>query len=43
MKAYGAVDVEIHIFLTSAHAGGEWWVSRTGRFTSGDKPPLPIG
>jgi hypothetical protein len=24
MKAYGGVDVEIHIFLTSALAGGEW-------------------
>jgi hypothetical protein len=24
MKAYGVVDVQIHIFLTSAVAGGEW-------------------
>jgi hypothetical protein len=24
MKAYGGVDVQIHIFLTSALAGGEW-------------------
>jgi hypothetical protein len=32
MKAYGAVDV-YHIFLTSAQAGGEWSVSRLGRFT----------
>jgi hypothetical protein len=33
MKAYGGVDVQIHIFLTSALAGGEWSASRTGRFT----------
>jgi hypothetical protein len=38
MKAYGGVDVQIHIFLTSALAGGEWSVSRPGRFT-----PIPIG
>jgi hypothetical protein len=33
MKTYGGVDVSIHIFLTSALAGGEWSASRTGRFT----------
>jgi hypothetical protein len=33
MKAYGLVDVYIHIFLTSALAGGEWSASRPGRFT----------
>jgi hypothetical protein len=33
MKAYGGVDVKIHIFLTSALAGGEWLASRPGRFT----------
>jgi hypothetical protein len=26
------VDVEIHIFLTSALVGGEWSTSRPGRF-----------
>jgi hypothetical protein len=33
MKAYGGVDVQIHIFLTSALVGGEWSTSRPGRFT----------
>jgi hypothetical protein len=31
------VDVYIHIFLTSALAGGEWSALRPGRFTSGEK------
>jgi hypothetical protein len=35
MKAYEEVDVYIHIFLTSALAGGEWSASRPGRFTPG--------
>jgi hypothetical protein len=30
MKAYGAVDIQIHIFLTSALAGGEWSASCPG-------------
>jgi hypothetical protein len=33
MKAYGGMDVQIHIFLTSALFGGEWSASRLGRFT----------
>jgi hypothetical protein len=32
MKAYGGVDAYIHIFLTSALAGGERSASRPGRF-----------
>jgi hypothetical protein len=39
MKAYGGVDVQIHIFLTSALAGGEWSASRPSRFTPGKKIP----
>jgi hypothetical protein len=35
MKTYGGVDVLIHIFLTSAVAGGEWSASRPGCFTPG--------
>jgi hypothetical protein len=37
MKAYGAVDIEIHIFFTSALAGGEWSASGPCRFTSGER------
>jgi hypothetical protein len=37
MKACGGVDVYIHIFLTSALAGGEWSASRPGRFTPGER------
>jgi hypothetical protein len=39
MKAYGGVDVYIHIFLTSALVGGEWSASRLGRFTHGERDP----
>jgi hypothetical protein len=42
MKAYGGVDVQIHIFLTSALVGGEWSASRSGRFTPGKELPVPI-
>jgi hypothetical protein len=33
------VDVEIHIFLTSALVGGEWSASRPGRFTPEERAP----
>jgi hypothetical protein len=39
MKAYGGVDVEIHIFLTSALVGGEWLASRPHGFTPGESAP----
>jgi hypothetical protein len=36
MKAYGGMNVYIHIFLTSALlAGGEWSASFAGHFTPG--------
>jgi hypothetical protein len=35
MKTYGGVDVEIHVFLTSALAGSEWSASHPGRFSPG--------
>jgi hypothetical protein len=39
MKAYGGVDVQIHIFLTSALVGGEWSASRPGRYNPGKRAP----
>jgi hypothetical protein len=39
MREYGGVDVQIHIFLTSALALGEWSTSRPGRFTPGKRSP----
>jgi hypothetical protein len=32
MKAYGGMDVWIHVFFTSALVGVEWSSSRPGRF-----------
>jgi hypothetical protein len=43
MKSYDGVDVQIHIFLTSALAGVEWSASRPGRFTPGETASVPIG
>jgi hypothetical protein len=43
MKAYGGVDVYIHVFLTSELVGGERSASSPGHFTPGDKLPVPIG
>jgi hypothetical protein len=40
MKAYGGVDVQIHIFLTSALAGGEWSASHPCRFNPGERAPV---
>jgi hypothetical protein len=37
MKTYGGVDVQIHVFLTSALVGDEWSASRPGRFTLGQR------
>jgi hypothetical protein len=39
MKAYGEVDVKIHIFLTSALDGGEWSASRPGSHIPGERAP----
>jgi hypothetical protein len=43
MKANGGVDVQIHIFLTSALVLGEWSASRPGRFTPEKRAAVPIG
>jgi hypothetical protein len=37
MMAYGGVDVQIHVFLTSALVGGEWSGTRSGHFTPGER------
>jgi hypothetical protein len=39
MEAYGGVDVQIHIFLTSAQAAGEWSPSHLCNFTPGERAP----
>jgi hypothetical protein len=33
------MDIQIHIFLTTALVGGEWSDSRPGRFTPGEIAP----
>jgi hypothetical protein len=43
MKVYGGVDVQIHVFLTSAVVGGEWSASSPGRLTPGKESSVPIG
>jgi hypothetical protein len=40
MKTNGAVDIQIHIFLTSALVGGEWSDSRLGRFNAEKDAPV---
>jgi hypothetical protein len=39
MMAYGGVDVQTHVFLTSALVGGEWSASCPGRFTFRERAP----
>jgi hypothetical protein len=39
MKAYKGVDVQTHVFLTSALVGVEWSASRPGRFTLEGRDP----
>jgi hypothetical protein len=39
MKIYEGVDIQIHIFLTSALVGDEWSVTRPSRFTPGERAP----
>jgi hypothetical protein len=37
-RRIGEVDVELHAFLNSTIDGGEWSVSRSGRFTPAERP-----
>jgi hypothetical protein len=39
MKTYGEVELQLHAFLTSAPGGGEWSVSRPGRFAPRERAP----
>jgi hypothetical protein len=39
MKAYGEMDLQIHIFLTSVLVGAEWSASRPSPFTPGERAP----
>jgi hypothetical protein len=44
MKAYGRMDVNINVFLTSALVGGEWLASRPlSLYPSGKSPWYPLG
>jgi hypothetical protein len=43
MKAYGSVDVQTHMFLTSTLVGIEWSASRPDRSNPGENsPPYPL-
>jgi hypothetical protein len=42
MKVYVGMDSQIHIFLTSALAGGEWSASCPYRFTPRESPQYPL-
>jgi hypothetical protein len=37
MKTYWVVNVQIHVFLTSALVGGEWSASCPGRCIPGER------
>jgi hypothetical protein len=43
MKAYGGVDVQTHVFLTSGLDGGEWSLLRPGRFSPGERAQSQSG
>jgi hypothetical protein len=38
-KTYGGVDVQAHVFVTSALVGSEWSASSPARSTPGERAP----
>jgi hypothetical protein len=40
MEAYGRVDVQTHVCITSALVGCEWSASGPGRFTPEKRAPI---
>jgi hypothetical protein len=36
-----AVELQLHLFLTSSLDGGEWLTSQPGHFTPGEEPRYP--
>jgi hypothetical protein len=41
VKTYMRVEVKLHVFLTSALDGGEWYASRSSIAPGGNRPPVP--
>jgi len=39
MMMYWRVEIELHVFLTSAVGGDEWSVLISGRFNRGERAP----
>jgi len=42
IKTHWGSRVHLHVFLTSALEGCEWWASHTGHLTPWKEPPVPI-
>jgi hypothetical protein len=42
MQTYEGMEVKFHTFLTAAVDAGEWSASRSGRFVTEGKSPIPI-
>jgi hypothetical protein len=43
LKHHGRVEVELHVFLTSAFDGRKWLASRSSQFIPGKEPPVASG
>ena len=42
IKAYRAVEVQLHTLLTAVLDEGEWSASRSDHFTPGGEPPYSL-